>query len=361
MTSLRRKARKAKAEDATAAEAAAPPQTVQSLTTMTSSRIALVLGGGGARGLAHIHVLEALDELGLKPAMIAGTSIGAVCGWPYAAGLSGKELHEHALRMLASPTGLLERLRGVGRTRLLALAQLAPWGKALLSAEMLLEMVAPEGIAPSFEDLNIPLQVVATDFHGQGQAVFDAGAVLPAVAASMAIPGLFSPVVVQKRAHVDGGLVNPLPVDLVAGRADLIIAVAVNGVPLQPDAEHVPSAVETLSSSFQIIERSLVREKLKSLRPDILLEPAIDKYRTLDFLKAGEILKVSEPIKDQLKRALALRLEGPKAQLKVRSGGVLAGHVPGPATGPETGTEAGAVIDSAADADHSIAGDGGKP
>ena len=280
---------------------------------MTSPRIAIVLGGGGARGLAHIPVLEALDELGLRPVMIVGTSIGAVCGWPYAAGMTGKDLRAHTTGLLTSPAGLLQRLRGAGRSRLLGLAQLAPWGKALLSAELLLDIIAPEGIAKTFDTLQIPLQVVATDFHGQAQAVFDKGAVLPAVAASMAIPGLFAPVVVHKRAHVDGGLVNPLPVDLAMGQADITIAVAVCGVPLQPDAEHVPSAMETLSSSFQIIERSLVREKLKSVRPDILLEPAIDRFRTLDFLKAAEILAAAEPIKEQLKRALALRLDGPRA------------------------------------------------
>ena len=146
------------------------------------------------------------------------------------------------------------------------------------------------------------------------------GAILPAVAASMAIPGLFAPVMVRKRAHVDGGLVNPLPVDLAVPHADITIAVQVSGGPLQPDAEHLPSAIETLSSSFQIIERSLVREKLKSVRPDILLEPAIDRFRTLDFLKAGEILAAAEPIKEQLKRALALRLEGPGRSRTPRAG-----------------------------------------
>ena len=281
------------------------------LVTETSPRIGLVLGGGGARGLAHIPVLEALDELGLKPVMIAGTSIGAVCGWPYAAGMTGKDLRAHTASLLMSRTGILQRLRGTGRSRLLELAQLAPWGKALLSAELVLEIIAPEGIAKTFEALQIPLQVVATDFHGQAQVVFDRGVILPAVAASMAIPGLFAPVVVNRRAHVDGGLVNPLPVDLAVPHADLTIAVAVNGIPLQPDAEYVPSAVETLSSSFQIIERSLMREMLKTVRPDIFLEPAIDRFRTLDFLKAGEILAAAEPIKEQLKRALALRLEGP--------------------------------------------------
>lgn len=271
-------------------------------------RIAVVLGGGGARGLAHIPVLEALDELGLRPSLIAGTSIGAVCGWPYAAGMPAKELRAHTLSLLTKPTAILQRLRGAGRSKLLGLANL--WGVALMSPVSLLEIIAPEGITESFDKLVIPFEAVATDFHSQAQAVFTAGPVLPAVAASMAIPGLFAPVLVGERAHVDGGLVNPLPIDLVSGRADLTIAVQVSGAPLRPDASHLPSAIETLSSSFQIIERSLVREKLKSVRPDILLEPAIDKYRTLDFLKAAEILEVSEPIKEQLKHSIALRIEG---------------------------------------------------
>ena len=288
----------------------APVATRAELTVITSPRIAVVLGGGGARGLAHIPVLEALDELGLRPVLVTATSIGAVCGWPYAAGMPAKDLRAHAIDVLTRPMAILQRMRGVGRPRLSGLAQL--WGTALLNPVNLLGIVAPGGLPETFEQLPIPLEVVATDFHGQAQAVFFRGAILPAVAASMAIPGLFAPVLIGERAHVDGGLVNPLPIDLVAGRADLVIAVAVSGAPLQPDAQHVPSAIETLSSSFQIIERSLVREKLKSMRPDILLEPAIDRFRTLDFLKAAEILAAAEPIKDQLKRALALRLEGPQ-------------------------------------------------
>lgn len=279
-------------------------------TPSTTPRIAVVLGGGGARGLAHIPVLEALDELGVRPVMLAGTSIGAVCAWPYASGMAAKDLRAHTLALLTRPTTILQLLRTTGRGGLMGLAQLTPWGRALLDPVALLGIIAPAGLTPTFEGLAIPLKVVATDFHGQAQAVFETGAVLPAVAASMAIPGLFAPVLVGERAHVDGGLVNPLPVDAVAGHADITIAVAVCGVPLQPDARHVPSAIETLSSSFQIIERSLVAEKLKSVRPDILLEPAIDRYRTLDFLKAAEILAAADPIKDQLKRALALRLDG---------------------------------------------------
>lgn len=306
MSIVKRKKRgTATAATATTSEARASHE----LVPMTSPRIAVVLGGGGARGLAHIPVLEALDELGLKPALVLGTSIGAVVGWPYAAGVPAKDLRAHTVSLLTRPAALLARLRGAGTSKLLGLAQL--WGTALLNPVNLLEIVAPEGIARTFETLQIPLEVVATDFHGQSAAVFAKGAVLPAVAASMAIPGLFAPVIVQNRAHVDGGLVNPLPFDLVAGRADLTIAVQVSGVPLQPDASYLPSGLETLSSSFQIIERSLVAEKLKNGRPDILLEPAIDRFRTLDFLKAAEILAASEPIKDQLKRALALRLDGP--------------------------------------------------
>lgn len=297
MSSKRRKARALTAK-------AAPPPALPS-----SPRIGLVLGGGGARGLAHIAVLEALDELGLKPVLITGTSIGAVCGWPYAAGMPAKDLRAHALALLTRPAAILQRLRGMGRPRLSGLAQL--WGTALLNPVSLLAIIAPDGLPTTFEELPIPLEVVATDFHGQAQAVFSKGAVLPAVAASMAIPGLFAPVLIGERAHVDGGLVNPLPLDLVGARADLTIAVQVSGVPLQPDARHIPSAMETLSSSFQIIERSLVRAKLETIRPDILLEPAIDRFRTLDFLKAAGILAAAEPIKEQLKRTLALRLEGP--------------------------------------------------
>jgi len=178
-------------------------------------RIALALGSGGARGLAHIPVLEALDELGVKPVRIAGTSIGAVIGAAYAAGMSGKEIRAFAVDALRERGTFVRRLVtlqfGMMRDQLkdiLTFHAPPPQFDAVRIAE---EFLA-EAVPATFAELKIPLAVVATDYWARKEIVFDSGPLRPAVAASMAIPGLARPVPQQQmkwllraRLRVEGG------------------------------------------------------------------------------------------------------------------------------------------------------------
>src|SRR5690606_25378284 len=150
--------------------------------------------------------------------------------------------------------------------------------------------------------LRTPLHIVTTDFYAQSSLVLTSGPLMPAIAASMALPAIFQPVIVGDRVCVDGGLVNPLPFDVIAGAADITIAVDVSGgVPdadEQPGNGRYPSAFEALVTSSQILQRSIVIEKLKSARPDIYIDVGVDQFHVLEFYKFDEILQAAAPAKD---------------------------------------------------------------
>ena len=172
---------------------------------------ALALGGGGARGLAHIAVIEALEEMGVKPVAIAGTSIGALIGAAYAAGMPGKDIRHHVLALAHSPgeTGAASSPRAPARLPTV-LRRIQP-GDADGRGEILRAVPARSDVPTDFAALAIPLTVMATDLHRRQEAPLSAGPLRPALAASIAIPGLFRPVVVDGRVLIDGGTTNPLP------------------------------------------------------------------------------------------------------------------------------------------------------
>ena len=186
---------------------------------------ALALGGGGARGLAHIAVIEALDEMGLKPVAIAGTSIGALIGAAYAAGMSGKDIRHHVITLAHDPGEIRRRLMKARAGTLAHFFSGAFSQATQMDAEKFCAQFLPEQVPADFSALKIPLTVMATDLHRRLEMPLSQGPLHPAIAASIAIPGLFRPVVVDGRVLVDGGTTNPLPFERLAGRADIVVAV----------------------------------------------------------------------------------------------------------------------------------------
>ena len=227
----------------------APPQPRSTTPALPSGSptIALALGGGGARGLAHIPILEAFDELGLQPKIMAGTSIGAVFAAAYASGLDGPadpRAHARGACATGSTSCATSTPRGCARRD----ASGTCFRRARLSSapERLLDIILPPRIARDFAHLAIPLKIVASDFYAQEAVILDQGPLRQAIAASMALPVIFEPVVLEGRVLIDGGLVNPLPFDLLCGEADLTVAVDVSGAPMRrPDRER-PKAWEAL-------------------------------------------------------------------------------------------------------------------
>jgi NTE family protein len=268
-------------------------------------RIGLALGGGGARGLAHILMLEAFDELGIRPSVIAGTSIGAIYGAAYASGISGRDLRAHTVEVLSQRFSLMRDLFAARAQPMQRLLNLFSAPAALFNADALLDLILPKGTKTDFCELQIPLMIIASDFYDQEAAVFSDGPLRSAVAASMALPAVFEPVIVNGRAMIDGGLTNPLPFDLLAGSCDIVVAIDVSGTPMpNPKRDH-PSALEALFASAFLFERSIIREKLKSSQPDILVHAGTGQYQALEFLKFAEILRAAEPAKERLKAQLA--------------------------------------------------------
>jgi NTE family protein len=274
------------------------------------SRIGLALGGGGARGFAHIPVLEALDELGVRPSIIAGTSIGAIMGAGYAAGMSGRDLGAYATHMFRNRSDVFARLWQLRPKRVRDLFAQGALTIGQFDAERVIERFLPEDMPRQFSDLKIPLKVVATDFYGWKEALLEEGALLPAIAASVAIPVLFRPVTIGHQVMIDGGISNPLPFDHASKGADFVIAVDVIAGPVRQQGR-LPGSTEAMFGATQLFMRAIMNEKLKVTRPpDILLRPPANSFRVLDFMKASAILKSAEPIKEEVKRALDRVLTG---------------------------------------------------
>jgi NTE family protein len=267
-------------------------------------KIGLALGGGGARGLAHIQVLETLDELGIRPYRMAGTSIGAVMGSLYASGLSGREIrtlvHQWQTPRPEKRLGILDR-RDLRRWA--ALLDPSFDRSGLFKGEKIIRFLSDFVKCTTFEELEIPLYVTAADYGDASEVVLKSGDLLSAVRASIAIPGVFTPVERDGSLLLDGGVVNPLPYNLLQDECDLVIAVDVGGV-RHADEKHRPAFFDTVIGGFEIMEASMIRDRLKSNPPDIYLKPDIRNVGLLEFNKTEQIFHQSESIKDELRRTL---------------------------------------------------------
>jgi len=270
-------------------------------------RVALALGAGGARGLSHIAVFEALDELGIRPVAIAGTSIGALAGAVYGAGMSGREIRRFAVDLARNRPEvwrrvMLSRAGTVGdmfNGDFSAVVQLDP--------EKLLAQFLRDPIPEDFGALKIPLTVVASDLYARRMVTISAGRLRPALAASIALPALMRPVVIGERVLVDGGATNPLPFDLLRGKADVIVAVDITGQPVE-DRKDLPSPLETLYATVQMMTSTIINEKLQRDRPDLLVTPDVGAFRALDFFQASAILRAAETAKADFKAKLQVLL-----------------------------------------------------
>jgi len=263
---------------------------------------ALALGAGGARGLAHITIIEALDAMGVAPVAIAGSSIGAVIGAGYAAGLTGRKMRRHLLNLAHNPGEVWRRVTG---------ARAVPWSQFLgagfgnplaVDAGKFYDAFLGDMLPVDFSDLKVPFSAVATDIHAREGVVFTSGPLRPAVAAAMAVPGLVRPLEHEGRVLVDGGAVDPLPFGCLRGRADVIVAIDVSGGPEEAGSTLDPW--NSLMTTISVMGHTIVQHKLKEGAPDLVLRPNIDIFHMLDFFQASAILRAADPIKAELKTRL---------------------------------------------------------
>ena len=277
------------------------------MSTVSGPRIGVALGGGSARGLTHIPYIEAMDELGLRPAVISGTSIGALIGAGWAAGMTGKELREHSFQVLGTMRIIAGRL---WNHQVRGISGLFKGGLSVqLDAPSIVDAFTPANFPNKFKELKVPLYVVATDFQSWHQTVFNSGPLRPAVAASIAIPSLFKPVVHANHVLVDGSVVNPLPLDQADIDTDFLIGIDVNGDPSEGlfKTDHRP--LDVWFGSAQIMMHSLIAHQMAAYPPDVYVRPHVARFGAHEFWRVREILNHVDAEKDRFKRIVERKIE----------------------------------------------------
>jgi NTE family protein len=265
---------------------------------------ALALGAGGARGLAHIAVLEALDEMQVRPAAIAGSSIGALIGAAYAAGMSGKEIRRYVIGLAHKRGEVLRRLITARAGTFANLFAVGVGSATLIDAEKFCEQFMPLEVPGEFGALQIPLTIIASDLYRRRQVPFSTGSLRPALAASIALPTVVRPVMIDDQVLIDGGATNPLPFDTLRDRADVVVAVDISGEPSE-ERRDIPNPWECLLSTVLVMGSAITDEKLKHAAPELMIRPKVGIFRTLDFFQASAILRAAEPAKAEIKEKLA--------------------------------------------------------
>ena len=263
---------------------------------------AIAFGGGGARGLAHIHIIEVLNELGITPVAISGSSIGAIMGASMASAISGQEVREFTLSVMTNRVEVMNRLwklRPGGLGGLIGQG----WKFSQFDIEKIVESFVPQNLARDFSELKIPFTAIATDYYGQNPHIMTTGDLRSAISASAAIPGVFKPVMRDNRILIDGGICDPVPFEILAGKADHVIAIDVVGFP-DGDEAKMPGTIDILFGTSQLMMQSMISMRLKTGHPSIFLRPPVNDYRVLDFLKAKIILERTTSVRDELKRAI---------------------------------------------------------
>ncbi|MFG6468946.1 patatin-like phospholipase family protein [Roseateles sp. BYS87W] len=225
-------------------------------------RIGLALGGGAARGFAHIGVIQVLEEAGIKVDLVAGTSAGSLVASLYASGKSGKEMQQLAETMdEGAITDWSFPLRG------------------LIRGEALARFIRDKTGGKAIEQMSLPLGIVATDLSDGSSILFRSGDTGTAVRASSAVPAVFQPVKIGQREYVDGGLVSPVPVRFAREMgAQLVVAVDITS---PPEKDPPGDAFRMLMQTFSIMGRSINMFELRDA--DVVIRPRLDGVGSADF------------------------------------------------------------------------------
>jgi NTE family protein len=256
-------------------------------------RIGLALGGGAARGFAHVGVIAVLEEAGLRPQLVVGTSAGSLVAALYASGKTSAQLQQTALNMEeVALTDWMLPLVGRGMFR----------GEAL--GRYVNDLVAGRLI----ENMAIPLGIVATDLNSGEALLFQRGDTGTAVRASSAVPAVFLPVKINGREYVDGGLVSPVPVRFARRMgADVVVAVDISSPP-----ENNPSdgTLQILLQTFAIMGKSINQYELKDA--DVVVRPSLTGLKGADFSSRQRAI-------DAGRAAMLAALPALKAKLQARA------------------------------------------
>jgi len=282
---------------------------------MLKKKIGLSLGGGGARGICHIAFLKVLDEINIKPSIISGTSIGAIIGAFYASGLSGNEIH-NILDTIDISNKKIDKdsslsIKDGNKLEKFVddkITDLKEHYKKFENIHKMIDIsffkntsfIYGKGVEKFFEDnlpvktfeeLEIPMKIVATDYWEQKQVIFDSGDLIPAIRASMSIPAIFEPVIINDIVLIDGGITNNLPYDIIQNECDITIAIDVSGNLSIPNKVKAPNLFDNIMNSFEILQDSIIKYQMKIKTPEIYIKPELIDVGILDFHKANMILE----------------------------------------------------------------------
>ena len=273
-----------------------PPVPVE-VANKKSLKIGLALGGGAARGFAHVGVIAVLEEAGLKPQIIVGTSAGSLVAALYASGKTSAQLQLTALNMEeVAITDWMLPIFGRGMFR----------GDAL--AKYVNELVAGR----LMENMAIPLGIVATDLGNGNAVLFQKGDTGMAVRASSAVPAVFQPVKINGREYVDGGLVSPVPVRFARQMgADVVIAVDISN---PPEGNAADGTVQILLQTFAIMGKSINDFELKGA--DLVVRPSQAGLKSADFTARKQAIESGRAAMLAALPALKARLAGEAALVR---------------------------------------------
>lgn len=274
----------------------------QKMSKGPQSKIGLALGAGGAAGLSHILMLEVFDELGIKPQKLSGSSIGAIMGALYASGKSAKEIRDIVDELVVREHDTWKEIfleKDIFQWAEFLDPELGQGG--LISGDAFLSFLYKHIQASRFEELEIPMAIVTTDFWKREQVIYESGELLSAIQGSMALPGLFTPVERDGRILIDGGAVNPVPYDILTDTCEKIVAINVVG---KRSIKKDFSFLDSIFNTFEIMQHSIMHEKYKKRPPDITITPEIKDVRALEFHKIDRIYEQAKPAKEKLKREL---------------------------------------------------------
>lgn len=272
-------------------------------------RVGVALGGGGARGYAHVPILGVFDDLGIRPHRMAGTSIGALLGALYAAGLSAAAIREGILRAsIESDDSFRDILKKKDLLKWLNLAYPDLGHGGIIRSDRMVETLLSEIHVRTFEELATPLDVLTTDIWQVEDVVFNSGPLLPALRATMAVPGIFAPVEYQGRVLVDGGLMNLVPYDLLLDKCDIVVAVNITGTFAVPTREP-PHTAKLLRRTIDIMQVAQFRRQTRLHPPDVVVEPDVGNVSLMHFDSAEEVFRRAQPAADRFREELARLLE----------------------------------------------------
>ena len=266
---------------------AASPIPPVALKPLKPPRIGLALGSGAARGFAHIGVIQVLEEAGIRPDLVVGTSAGSLVAALYAAGRTGAELARVALAMDES-----------------AITDWSFPGRGMIRGDALARYVRDQTGGRTIEQLPLPLGIVATDLDSGSAVLFQRGDIGLAVRASSAVPAVFQPVAIGGREYVDGGLVSPVPVRFARQMgAELVIAVDISS---PPDGNATGDPFKMLLQTFAIMAKSINTLELKDA--DLVLRPRLLGVSSADFTARKRAIDSGREAATAALAALRLRL-----------------------------------------------------